>query len=450
MSAHLPLAVASEYDIRPPNRRRTLFQGRFTLAHGRQLWRCRGSVHLAWAPGPVVRFQAAVSSKAEVDLGDGRTLSIPGAANARASVTQATWIFRRTAQGSVNGPLRIGRDRPVHAIRLHVVNFHHYVGAPARFAGGGGGPVRLTLDDPDWAIEFDERPEYNKIRDLLRAQGGYGVGHIAMIKRRDGRLFKAADADDLRTCLHRFLSFARGLWCGAVIAEGLGARRPVWTEWTSHPLVTDWQGVSSWFPADDPKAVGVAFRGFRDLWKQATWRQTLREVIHWYVEANLNAGAIEGSLVLGHAALERLSWVHLVGHRGRGGDAFDRLPSGRRIEALLTDLQIPSGLPASLAPDLASWATSHAFRTGPWAMSEVRNTLVHPRRREMLTPASPQVRIQARQLGLQYIELALLGLCGYRGKYVSRLHRGPTIMDATETVPWATTVNTAASPPATP
>jgi hypothetical protein len=306
--------------------------------------------------------------------------------------------------------------------------------------------VRLSLSDPDWTIEVDERLEYSKIRDLLRSHGGYGVGHIAVIRRQDSRPFKATDVDDLRTCLHRFLSFARGLWCGAIIAEGLGARKPVWTEWASHPIVAHWQGVSSWFPVDDAKGVGLAFHGFRDLWKRSSWRQTLREVIHWYVEANLNAGAIEGSLVLAHAALERLSWVHLVGHLQRDAAAFNALPSGRRIEALLTDLQIPFNLPASLAPDLGTWASSHGFRSGPWAMSEVRNTLVHPRRREVLTPTSPPVRIQARQLGLRYIELALLALCGYQGKYVNRLHRGPTIPDATETVPWAAAAKVMASP----
>jgi hypothetical protein len=79
-------------------------------------------------------------------------------------------------------------------------------------------------------------------------------------------------------------------------------------------------------------------------------------------------------------------------------------------------------------------------------MSEVRNTLVHPRRREVLTPTSPPVRIQARQLGLRYIELALLALCGYQGKYVNRLHRGPTIPDATETVPWAAAAKVVGSP----
>lgn len=445
MTAHLPPAATAEYDIRPPNRAKTLFRGRFTVSHGRRSWRCRGSVRLTWAPDPVVGFQAMVSSRTEVDLGDGRTLNIPGAAAARASVTGATWIVRRTARGYVHGPLRIGQDRPVRAIRLHVANFHHYIGSPARFAGGGGGPVRLNLDDADWAIELDERFDYSRIRDLLRIHGGYGVGHVAMIRRADGGQFKAVDADDLRTCLHRFLSFARGLWCGAIVAEGLGARKPIWTEWTSHPLLTHWQGVSSWFPLDDARTVGLAFRGFRDLWKQPTWRQTLGEVVHWYIEANLNAGAIEGSLVLAHAGLERLSWVHLVGHRGRDAAAFDKQPSGRRIEALLTDLQISSDLPALLAPDLTSWAGSHGFRTGPWAMSEVRNTLVHPRRREILTPTSPQVRIQARQLALRYVELALLALCGYTGKYVNRLHRGPTVTEATERVPWAATGGATAS-----
>jgi hypothetical protein len=41
--------------------------------------------------------------------------------------------------------------------------------------------------------------------------------------------------------------------------------------------------------------------------------------------------------------------------------------------------------------------------------------VVHPRRREILTPTSQQVRIQARELALWYVELALLALWRYTG-----------------------------------
>ena len=197
MTGHLPQAASAEYDIRPPNRSRTIFRGPFTLSHGRRSSRCHGSVRLAWVPDPVVRFQARLISGGDVELGDGRTLRMPGAGMARASITGGTWVFRRKARGDIHGPLRIGQDRPVRAIRIHVANFHDYVGAPARFQGGGGGSVRLDLDHGDWRIQLDQRPDYGRIKDLLRIHGGYGIGHVGILSRSDGSRSTRADAEDV-------------------------------------------------------------------------------------------------------------------------------------------------------------------------------------------------------------------------------------------------------------
>jgi hypothetical protein len=333
-------------------------------------------------------------------------------------------------------------------MRLHLPNFHKYGGASVRFAKGGGGPLRLTLEGVDWTIQLDQVPDYDRIKRLLQAHGGYAVGHVGTLARRDGARFASSDAEDVLICLHFFLSFARGFWCAPIIVEGMGARQPLWTEWLSRARVTDWQGVHTWFPSTDAREAGAVFGGFRDLWNQATWRQPLAEIIFWYVDANLNAGAIEGSLVLAHATLERLSWVHFVGHRGLDPDAFDRVDGGAacRIALLLADLNIPLELPSSLVPELAAWASGENVIGGPRVATKVRDTLVHPRRRERMAETSPQVRIQARQLALWYVELVLLALCQYNGPYVNRLHKGPYAFDATMTVPWSPVTGSLGTP----
>lgn len=187
----------------------------------------------------------------------------------------------------------------------------------------------------------------------------------------------------------------------------------------------------------DATAVGTAFKGFRDLWCQAAWRGELRQVVHWYVASNTNAAAMEGSLVLAHAALERVAWTHLVVQGSEPSKAFDKLGAGRRIEALLSSLSIGASLPSIGIPDLASWALTHGWNTGPWAISNVRDMQIHPRRQAALGPPSRQVRIQATRLALWYLEISLLALCHYDGSYVNRLHPGPSVFDATDRVPWA-------------
>jgi len=434
-----PLAAARLYDIRPPNRQLTISRGPFFLARDRQEWSLRGSLHVTWLPSPTLRFHGTITRGSGMpEHGDGWTLRIPGARPATAAVTGVTWRVRGQVSGEIQGALHLGPLRPVRAIRLHVPNFHSCVGAPTRSKVGGGGYRRLTFQHDEWTIELDQTPDADKIAESLRIHGGFGVAHVGVVTRMSGSRFTASEAEDILTCLRFFLSFARGFWCAPIIIEGLRNRESlVWTRWLSAPRITDWREVSSWFPVKGATPAATAFTGFRDLWCQVSWRNQLRQVVHWYIAANMNTAAIEGSLVLAHAALERLAWTHLVVAGNHQPDAFDRKKtSTQRIEALLSSLSIASTLPSTGMADLATWAKTQGINTGPWAISEVRNMLVHPKRQATLMQASPTVRIEAAHLALWYIEVTLLALCRYNGSYLNRLHPGPTVFDATSRVPW--------------
>lgn len=59
---------------------------------------------------------------------------------------------------------------------------------------------------------------------------------------------------------------------------------------------------------------------------------------------------------------------------------------------------------------------------GPHALVATRNNLVHPDQKH--DPLSETALIEAQNLGLHYIELMLLRLSGYTGRYVNRLKSG--------------------------
>jgi hypothetical protein len=335
----------------------------------------------------------------------------------------------------------------VRSVKLHVPNFHNYIGARVVFRGRYGpwpSRSRLTLMHEEWRIYLDQDPQLDQRENSLRANGGYAMTHVGIIERADGRAFRRRDIEDLSSCLHRFLSFARGFWCGPLVLEGMGRRGALWTEWSSEALLTDWQGVASWFPLRDVSEVTVAFDGFCELWNRPLWKRPLAGAVHWYIEANLNAGAIEGSLILAHTTLELLAWIFVVGDRGvLSASHFDKLSSQERLRELLSTLRIPTAIPASLQ---AVWKWAAATRPqhsvaddGPSVITRMRNALVHPKpaRRSVLEQASGPARVQARQLALLYVELVILALSGYRGKFINRLRTGVTPTEATAVVPWA-------------
>jgi hypothetical protein len=450
----LPNGIAIRYAVRPPNRAIKLYSGAFLLTDQKEVWRLRGNIQLTWLPEPTVRFHGSVTSGGHVErLGKRLELRIPArSASATVSISGTTWGSRPAARGAVERKLRFGRDYAVRAIRFHVPNFHDYVGKSVRFVGERPtwlANSRLSLSHRDWMVHIDQDPQFHKMLDLLRVHGGYAIGHAGMLERRDGKRFCAADAAPVITCLHRFLSFARGLWCGPIIQEGIGTRATVWTEWLSRAFAVDWRSVSSWFPVHDTQMLSVAFDGFADLWEDPLWSRPLREATYWYLAANMNAAAVEGGLVLAHATLELLSWTYIVGQRQlyspKDFDDRSKFSAAKRIEALLRELKIPTSLPP-LLPSLRGWARGAA--NGPRAITDLRNALVHPTppKRGMLESTPARAKSEANDLALWYVELVLLALSRYEGKYVNRLRRGVSVEAATEVVPWMLKKSITAAP----
>jgi hypothetical protein len=161
--------------------------------------------------------------------------------------------------------------------------------------------------------------------------------------------------------------------------------------------------------------------------------------VHWYIEANTNAGGIEGGIVLVQTALELLSWVYLVEdetNKIMSANKFNKISAEERIVSLLHELSIPTELPNELL-SLASAATSLQADDGVGALVSLRNAIVHPKKskRRNVTEVGVSARIEALTVGLWYLELALLRLIGYNGVYWSRLRSGNN-EQIRDTVPW--------------
>ena len=436
----LPEGTCGDYTIRPPNKPLKLYSGIFELHQGRVKVKLRGTVEQQWYPYPRVRFSGRPTGSHVPELGEAK-LRIPKCfTTAPVHITETTIGTRPRASGSAIGTVRLGQRRAVRGIRFHLSNFHNYVGSNVKFSTEGRvsySAGRLTLAADGWKIVIDQSPGSANLQKLLTARGGYGVGHAGLITRDDGSRFNVAEASDIWSTLHFFLSFARGLWCGPIIATGVGQKDTLWTEWESW-RISDWKGVSSWLPKNDPSGLNHAFSTFRRLWNRSIWNGPLRELVHWYVEANLNSGALEGSLVLGHTALELLAWMHVVvDKRLASTGQFDGLSSARRLERALNSLKIPIAIPVDLA-GVTKLAVSRRLKSGPQVICKIRNALVHPTptNRKFLAKASKHDRYELVQLCLWYLELGILAVLDYQGDYVTRLKAEVSMAEATTKVPW--------------
>lgn len=292
--------------------------------------------------------------------------------------------------------------------------------------------LHIYLPDNEWEVELQGLPEtYDRIK-RLQSERGYGLTHVGRFRKKDGSSFSTEKAEDIFLALNYFLSFARGFWCGPVMPVGFEGKNRFWEPGLHR--VNSWRYVDSWFSGGETaKPLVELFPGFMEKWNDASWKETLREVIYWYLNANDSWRGLEAGIILVQAACERLAYEYAVRQKKLLDlEGFTRLTAADQLGLLLGLLGIPTKIPDGLEK-LNKLAREFNWKTAPRALTEIRNNLVHPIKKN---PKKYQgTAYEAWTLGLWYLELAILAICGYQGEYVNRITA--KWVGETELVPWA-------------
>ena len=282
---------------------------------------------------------------------------------------------------------------------------------------------RFSMEVGGWSVDLTAVDGLMGAHHYLTRRGGSILSHIGSITRTTGSEFSLESLSGLLGKLHLFLSFARGGYCGLTLLHGYDAnRRRVWEQWGTYRVEPWRRELVTWAVPDHSHALGGVFAG---LWNQIG---DVEQAIRWYLRSN-ESNEAEVSVVLTHAALEYLAFK-TVGKRKTG----TREKEGDWIARALIHRGIDPALPVychelGLSQLVENW--SH----GPHALVSIRNDLIHAeRRRGHLSKAA---LVEARNLGLHYVELMLLALAGYTGEYVNRLKTRPSDGVRFENVPWA-------------
>lgn len=336
---------------------------------------------------------------------------------------------------SFSGIINRGVVRPCEGVVNYVMfllpNFSQPMGAGVRYPGGGFRPVRLVLKGGGWIITLDAADEQSEVEKYLKANSGYGIMQVGRLEKEDQSPFTAEEAKAALRALAWYVSFAAGRWTGPCLPTGFDAGgKPVWEVWDCNRTVP-FQHRVSWLDHNHCDQFEEPFPGFMKLWFDDTWEEVIRLAIHWYIEANEQAGSIEGSIVLTQTAFELLASAVLADHNGRlSQKGHDKITAAERIRLLFSWAGIPTGIPDELG-DLVKLAKSYQdFMVNKTpdaaaAMTTIRNTITHPTRknREKFGKHSYEARGDAWTLGLRNLELCLLKLFEHQGTYADRTTR---------------------------
>jgi len=287
-------------------------------------------------------------------------------------------------------------------------------------------------------VEIKSLPSTSNTLKTLRETGGYGLTHVGQLKKEDGKSFDGKTAEKMLNTLRHFFSFNKGMWCNPCLAVGFDDKENrVWESWSSPQ--GHWNSPMSWFDPHHCDQLVSLFPGFIAKWKNEDWQEALREVIYWYLNSNcsgLGLGiGIDAGIILTQAAIERLSFEYAVEHKRLiEAEGFKKLRASDKFRLLFSSLGIPIDIP-SQTPELLKLAkvTKPNWIDSPHALTEVRNSLVHPEHKPRGKFGS--AFYEAWNLGLWYLELSILRICGYSGSYSNRLVNNKYV-GTVEDVPW--------------
>ena len=289
---------------------------------------------------------------------------------------------------------------------------------------------RWHLRDGSWIITLDARRDLRERVTFVKRTNGYAFTHVGVLRRSDGAPFDASAAKEVLDDLFLFLTFIHGATVGIALPVGTLDGETTWRRWTSG-LSSPYRGFS-WADPHTPADLAQLWPSFRSARSDPRWANALLRAVRHYAEAN-QAVSTEVMLTLAQAGLELLGTAVYV-------DRDNLVPAGKwdtkkaawRIRRLLRD-SVPLDIPKSHRA-LARAAKTHAWSDGPQAVTALRNTATH------WTTGKPAVDkavwIEASQLSVYYLEMALLSALAYQGRALDRTTR-PLMVGGSKPVRWA-------------
>ncbi len=433
-----------QYPQRDVNEPVRLHEGRFRVRTGDRSIEASGSAHLRWLPSPGIVFDIETDEPVGLDL-DSLTVELPGFAtkNVLAYSTAAPGLIRASV-----AEMEWGGNRRLLSVGFQIVNWSDFItpgpaavpGDPTAVGSGYGTIQTVGLNHDGWQIRIVVVPESGDRYQKLKATGGYAFTHVGQLTRTDGSAFSVEEVREILESLRVFLSFAHGAACALPIQWGRGENDEiVWRRFQS-PIVDPWRRSHLSWIGEGLHAGGILaelFDPFCGIQKDPKLREPLGVALHWYRHCNTNSSGLEGSLVLGMAALDVLGALIVVDrNRSMPARRYDGLAGAEKLRKLLEALKLQPDIPQRYE------ALSRFARNNNWdscqALVELRNGFVHAReerRRIVFAPDGKAATPGALQLSLWYQGLALLRLLEYRGSYFNRTTA--TWVGQVEPVPWS-------------
>lgn len=316
-------------------------------------------------------------------------------------------------------------------VYFSLLNFGDFLGNKSKSYKDNKGSHRLDVIElawDGWRVMVSDMPS-SRERVKIAQREGYAITHVGEIRRSNRTSFEMDDVEPLLRGLRDFLSFAMGRAIAIGFPTGVDSdEKKLWQRWGMQTCECA-RYRNSWFDLHSGYTLEKPFQGFMRCWSNALWQKVMADAVYWYLLANVSERGVDTGIVLTQIALEKLSWNYLVNDKQAISETgFKDLKASDCFRLLCSHLGIPKEIP-SQCKNLLNMRNDPLWDS-LWAITDVRNSVVHPKKKGPL--AKPEVSYEAWNLGMWYLEIVLLKLLGYDGKYANRLKDGRGIGDIEE------------------
>ena len=291
---------------------------------------------------------------------------------------------------------------------------------------------RLHFENDDFKIILDKRRNYSDLNKELKHKGGYLIQYNGELERTDKKSISHQDSLEIFHCFSAFLSFLNGRKTSAIFRVGIFDDRKLWKDFSNY-TVDPYKHNHSWPDQSSIAGINEVWKSFYDLWKYH--KDFIRSSIHWYLQSCSSSSYVETAIIMAQTALELIyNWWLIESKKMILGKDSENLSASNKIRLLLSQLNITSGIPLDLNNLNEYVQSKKTVNDGPEIIVQIRNAIVHSQieKRKKLNSLSFEIRYEALKLSVWYVEISLLKILGFEGKYNNQTSKAYD-----EYVPWS-------------
>lgn len=329
----------------------------------------------------------------------------------------------------------------VSVVRFGFPNLREFSGAPTQATHKETLSIsngRQVFDNEKYELILDRLYDNEERREALNMTGGYHLLYAGELRKK-GNSITLEEAREILFEFSSFMTFLNGRNTSAMFATGMHENKRYWQDFTDYHI-DSYRNVTTWPNVNEPALFNDCYQRFRALWKNEENRSFLHSAISWYCMCNGDTSPRESALIMAQATLELLyNWL-LIETKGLiiGKDA-ENLNASNKIRLLLAQIRISYEAPAHFKHLSEYIEKTDELSDAPDAIVGLRNAVVHGQlgKRKKVWEMHYMTKYEALQLCIWYIEMSMLFILEFDGKYLNRCSKNRVESARREMVPWS-------------